>query len=192
MPAIFLGGAGGECISLKCKDSWLQAQDWIFDMFNLLVALHVLLAAKSLSTNIAVVKGGCVASLGENCGYFHILHRGTWRVDQKFPQKLLVTGHFQILHRGTWRTRYNKLPHEWEGCKVLKRNDRTTGSRMTPPWVEPGRNDYMERLTRQIYIHKLCLFVSTKRNIGMSALICRSTWGGSKKLAKLRRCKSQV
>ena len=65
-------------------------------MFNLLVALHVLLAAKSLSTNIAVVKGGCVASLGENCGYFHILHRGTWRVDQKFPQKLLVTGHFPL------------------------------------------------------------------------------------------------
>ena len=150
MPAIFLGGAGGECISLKCKDSWLQAQDWIFDMFNLLVALHVLLAAKSLSTNIAVVKGGCVAPLWENCGYFHILH---------------------------CRTRYNKLPHEWEGCKVLKRNDRTTGSRMTPPWVEPGRNDYMERLTRQIYDHKLCLFVSTKRNIGMSALICKSTWG---------------
>jgi len=28
-----------------------------------LVALHVLLAAKSLSTNIAVVKGGCVAPL---------------------------------------------------------------------------------------------------------------------------------
>ena len=65
-------------------------------MFSLLVALHVLLAAKSLSTNIAVVKGGCVASLGENCGYFHILHRGTWRVDQKFPQKLLVTFKFCI------------------------------------------------------------------------------------------------
>ena len=160
MPAIFLGGAGGECISLKCKDSWLQAQDWIFDMFSLLVALHVLLAAKSLSTNIAVVKGGCVAPLWENCGYFHILH---------------------------CRTRYNKLPHEWEGCKVLKKNDRTTGSRMTPPWVEPGRNDFMERSTWQINIHK-----KYWARIRMSALICRSTWGGSKKLAKLRRCKSQV
>jgi len=28
--------------------------------------------------------------------------------------------------------------HEWEGCKVLKKNDRTTGSHMTPPWVEPS------------------------------------------------------
>ena len=37
--------------------------DWIFDMFNLLVALHVLLAAKSLSANIAVVQGRCVAPL---------------------------------------------------------------------------------------------------------------------------------
>ena len=80
----------------------------------------------------------------------------------------------------------------------MKRNDRTTGSRMTPPWVEPGRNDYMERLTRKIYIHKLCILVSTKRNIGhtlgclLSALICKSTWADQKKLEKLRRCKSQV
>ena len=48
----------------------------------------------------------------------------------------------------------------------MKKNDRTTGSHMTPPWVEPGRNDYIERLTRKIYIHKLCIFVSTKGNIG--------------------------
>ena len=73
----------------------------------------------------------------------------------------------------------------------MKKNDRTTGSHMTPPWVEPGRNDYyIERLTRKIYIHKLCILVSTKRNIGhtlgclLSALICKSTWGGSKKNSK--------
>ena len=32
-------------------------------MLNLLVALHVLLAAKSFSANIAVVQGRCVAPL---------------------------------------------------------------------------------------------------------------------------------
>ena len=46
-----------------------KINDWVFDMFNLLVTLHVLFAAESFSTNIAVVKGGSVAPLGEKYGY---------------------------------------------------------------------------------------------------------------------------
>ena len=60
IPAIFFGGAGGECISLEDKiiETLLKHV-----MLNLLVALHVLLAAKSFSANIAVVQGRCVAPL---------------------------------------------------------------------------------------------------------------------------------
>ena len=46
---------------------------WVFDMFDLLVTLHVLFAAESFSTNIAVVKGRCVAPLRRKDGYFQIL-----------------------------------------------------------------------------------------------------------------------
>ena len=81
IPAIFFGGAGGECISLEDKiiETLLKHV-----MLNLLVALHVLLAAKSFSTNVAVVKGRRVAPLEEKSGYF----------------------------QRTWRIRNDKLPHE--------------------------------------------------------------------------------
>ena len=67
IPAIFFGGAGGECISLEDKiiETLLKHV-----MLNLLVALHVLLAAKSFSANIAVVQGRCVAPLRDFSSYF--------------------------------------------------------------------------------------------------------------------------
>ena len=53
IPAIFFGGAGGECISLEDKiiETLLKHV-----MLNLLVALHVLLAAETFSTDVAMVE----------------------------------------------------------------------------------------------------------------------------------------
>ena len=55
-------------------------------MFNSLVALHVLLAPKSFSTNIAVVKGRRVAPLRGNGGYFQILH---WIINYLMNEKVV-------------------------------------------------------------------------------------------------------
>ena len=66
MPAIFFGGAGGECISLQrisILNSFRKRKE-IFEVLDLLVALHVLLAAETFSTDVAMVEGGGVASLG--------------------------------------------------------------------------------------------------------------------------------
>ena len=68
MPAIFFGGAGGECISLQrisiLKENSFRRKKEIFEALDLLVALHVLLAAETFSTDVAMVEGGGVASLG--------------------------------------------------------------------------------------------------------------------------------
>ena len=63
-----------------------KINDWVFDMFNLLVTLHVLFAAESFPTNIAVVKGRSVAPLGEKNGYFQILH---WIINYLMNEKVV-------------------------------------------------------------------------------------------------------
>ena len=67
-----------------------KINDRILGIFNLLVTLHVLLAAESFSTNIAVVKGRCVAPLGEKDGYFQIQHLTFWRTRNYLNKKSCI------------------------------------------------------------------------------------------------------
>ena len=119
MPAIFFGGAGGECISLKrisiLKENSFRRKKKSLRCWTYLWHFMFSLLRKPFPQMLQWWRAEA----------WHLWEFNIWLCCQQ--QKII-------------------LPRECEGSKVLKTNGRTSDNRRTQPSVEPKNIDFSEML----------------------------------------------